>query len=60
MWKHSLVDPGIVFSLCRETKHATDDSAVELRPLRVTNLLPFAAVLYLHVALGHRDSLTVG
>lgn len=57
---YSLVDPGVVLSLAREAKHAADDSAVLLAPCRVADLLPLAAVLHLHVALRHRDALTVG
>ena len=56
---YSLVDSGIVLLLPGEAKHATDDSAVKLGPLSVTDLLPFATILDLHVALCHRDPLTV-
>lgn len=56
---HSLVDSGIVLPLSGETEHATDNSAVVLRPLRVTDLLPFPPILHLHVALCHRDALAV-
>lgn len=55
----SLVDSSVVLPLSREAKHATDDSAAELRPIVVTDLLPFPAIFDLHVTLGHRDSLTV-
>lgn len=57
--EYSLVDSGIVFSLAGEAEHATDDSAVELVPLRITDLLPFTAILDLHVAFCHRDPFTV-
>lgn len=57
--EHSLVDSGIVLPLSWEAKHATDDPAVQLAPLVVTDLLPFAAILHLHVALRHGDALTV-
>lgn len=56
---YSLVDAGVVPPLAREAKHAADDSAVELAPLGVTDLLPLAAILHLHVALGHRDALAI-
>lgn len=56
---YSLVDAGIVPPLAREAKHAADDSAVELAPLGVTDLLPLAAILHLHVALGHWDALAI-
>lgn len=56
---YSLVDSGVVLPLSREAKHATDDSAVELVPLAVTDLLPFTAILHLHVALRHGDALTI-
>lgn len=58
--RYSLVDPGIVLPLAREAEHATDDSAVLHAPGRVADLLPLAAVLHLHIALRHRDALTVG
>lgn len=57
--KYSLVDSGVVFPLPREAKHATDDSAVQIVPLSVTDLLPFPTVLHLHVALCHRDPLAI-
>lgn len=57
--EHSLVDSGIVLPLPGEAKHATDDSAVKLGPLTVTDLLPFTAIFDLYIALGYRDSLTV-
>lgn len=57
--EYSLVDSGIVPPLPREAEHATDDSAAELRPLRVTNLLPFTAIFDLHIALCYRDPLTI-
>lgn len=57
--KYSLVNSGIVFPLSGEAKHATDDSAVKMVPFRITDLLPFTAILDLHVALSHRDPLTV-
>lgn len=56
---YSLVDSGIVLPLPREAKHATDDSAVKIAPLGVTDLLPFTAILDLHVTLRHRDALTI-
>lgn len=56
---YSLVDAGVVPPLAREAKHAADDSAVELAPLGVTDLLPLAAILHLHVALGHWDALAI-
>lgn len=56
---YSLVDAGVVPPLAREAKHAADDSAVELAPLGVTDLLPLAAIFHLHVALGHRDALAI-
>lgn len=59
MLYYSLVDSGIVLPLPGEAKHATDDSAVELGPVCIADLLPFTAILYLHVALRHRDPLTV-
>lgn len=57
---YSLVDSGIVLPLHGKAKHATDDSAVELGPLRITDLLPFTTILYLHIALRHWDPLAVG
>lgn len=57
--ENSLVDSGIVLPLPGEAKHAADDSALEMGPLVVADLLPFAAVLDLHVALRHGDALTV-
>ena len=57
--EYSLVDSGVVLPLPGEAKHATDDSAAEPRPLRVTDLLPFTAVFDLHVALRYGDSPTV-
>lgn len=56
---YSLVHSGVVLPLAREAEHAADDSAVELFPLAVTDLLPFTAVLDLHVALRHGDALTI-
>lgn len=56
---HSLVDSGIVLPLSGETEHATDDSAVVLGPLHITDLLPLPPVLHLHVALRHWDALAV-
>lgn len=56
---YSLVDAGVVPPLAREAKHAADDSAVELAPPAVADLLPLAAILHLHVALGHRDALAI-
>lgn len=56
---HSLVDSGVVLPLPGEAEHAADDSAVQLVPLAVTDLLPFAAILDLDVALRHRDPLPV-
>ena len=55
---YSLVDSGVVLSLSREAKHATDDSAVKLSPLCVADLLPLAAILHLYVALCDGDPLT--
>lgn len=57
--EYSLVDSGVVLPLPREAKHATDDSAVKLGPLSVTDLLPFTTILDLHIALCYRDPLTV-
>ena len=57
--EHLLVDSGVVLPLPGEAKHATDDSAVKLGPLIVTDLLPFAPILHLHVALCDRDTLAV-
>ena len=56
---HSLVDSGVVLPLSGETEHATDDSAVVLGPLHITDLLPLPSVLHLHVALRHWDALAI-
>lgn len=57
--EYSLVHSGIVLPLPGEAKHATDDSAAKLGPLCVTDLLPFTAILDLHVALCYGDPLAV-
>lgn len=57
--EHSLVDSGIILPLPGEAKHAADDSAVKLGPLVVADLLPFPAILDLHVALCYRDPFAV-
>lgn len=54
---NSLVDSGVVILLSGEPKHAADDPAVQLVPFAVADLLPFPAVLHLHIALRHRDAL---
>lgn len=57
--KHSLVHTGIVSLVSWKAEHAADDPAVHLSPVIITDLLPFASILHLHVALCHWDALTI-
>lgn len=59
-WKqHLLVHPGIVSLLSRKAKHATDDPAVHLSPLIITDLLPLSSIFHLHVSFCHWDALPI-
>lgn len=56
----SPVNPSVVLPLGGEAEHTADHTAAHGTPVLIADLLPPAAVLHLHVALGHRDPLPVG
>lgn len=55
----SLVHASVVFLVSGKAEHAADNLAVHMIPVIVAELLPLAFILHLHVALGHRDALTI-